>query len=123
MSRQRFEALEAEHGGAAWPRSRYDAFKYAYSSGVVAVVLGEDVAALSGDLVDLYEQEPCLERAKDQFNNQEGRRLALTIHREHGADWRRRFAETIYDELRDRESAFSVVRGEDLRIIEICASD
>lgn len=115
-----FARFEAERGATVMAGSRYDAYKHAYASGVVAVLLGDRIAQAAGGLVELWEQDPCLEREKDYINNREGRRLALATDAEDPAHWRARFAEALYEALRRRDPAFSVNRGTDGRVAAAC---
>lgn len=116
----RFARFEAERGVTVMAGSRYDAYKHAYASGVVAVVLGDGIARAAGGLVEFWEQDPCREREKDYINNREGRRLALALHAEDPAHWRSRFAGALYEALRRRDAAFSVNRGTDPRVAAAC---
>lgn len=123
VTENQFVRFEAAHGAVPMAGSRYDAYKHAYASGVVAVVFGPFVSRVAGGVVEAWEQDPCLEREKDYINNREGRRMALAIHAEQASGWRARFAETLYEALRRRDPAFSVNRGSDARVAETCASD
>jgi len=119
---ERFERLEAAHGPAPQQWFRYDAFKHAYASGVVAVLFGDTVANGAGLFVELYELDICREREKDLINNREGRRLAGEVHAAGADGWRDRFAEELFVALKDGEP-FSIRRGKDPRVVEACRSD
>jgi len=118
-----FDRLEQERGPRGKAILRYDAYKHAYASGVMAVLLGEDVANVAGELVELLEGNRCVEREKDLVNNREGRRMALALHAADPADWRPRFSVALFDALRQRRNDFAVLRGGDRRVVAACASD
>lgn len=119
----RFSLMEAEAGPMRGVSARYDAYEHSYASGVMAVLFGDFLAALAGHLVELVEQNGCIEREHDLINNREGRAFALRLYAEDQDDWRGRLAQALYDELRSPGTAFSVLRTRDPRVLEICSSD
>ncbi len=118
-----FARMEAQAGSAKGVSARYDAFEHSYASGVMAVLFGDALASLAGHVVELVEQNGCVEREHDLINNRMGRAFALRLYAENPEDWRRRLAEALYDELRRPATEFSVLRTRDPRVLAICNSD
>lgn len=122
-TRTTFMRMEAEAGPMRGVEARYDAFQHGYASGVMAVLFGDHLAALTGHAVELVEQNSCIEREHDLINNREGRALALRLYRDDRPGWRRHLAGVLFEELRRPGTAFSVRRNRDPRILALCASD
>jgi len=122
-TRTMFVRMESEASLGPGLEERYDAFQHAYASGVMAVLFGDSLAALAGHLVELVEQDICIEREHDLINNRQGRAMALRFHEADPNDWRRHFAQALYDDLRHPATDFSIVRHKDARVLALCPSD
>lgn len=122
VTRTHFLRLEIEHGPAPHPVARFRAFENAYASGVMAVTVGSGLADLSAHLIELLQQNRCVVREANLINDGEGRTLALQVYDEDAQDWRSRFAEALFLDLRRPVSAFSVDPATDPRVHSRCRS-
>ena len=122
-TRTMFVRMETESSVGRRLEERYDAFQHGYASGVMAVLFGDAIASAAGHAVELVEQDICIEREHDLINNREGRAMARRIHDEDPENWRRRFAQALYDDLRHPDTRFSILRHKDARVAAACRSD
>ena len=122
-TRTMFARMETEMPAARFVEPRYDAFQHAYASGVMAVLFGNTLASAAGHVVELVEQDDCAEREHDLINNREGRAFARDLHAGDPVDWRRRFAQALYVDLRHPSTVFSIRARKDPRVQALCSSD
>ncbi|MBN35166.1 MAG: hypothetical protein CMM46_10405 [Rhodospirillaceae bacterium] len=122
-ARDRFDSMTGIYPDIATLRGGCDAFKHVYASGVMTLVLDEDLARLAGRAVELAEQEPCRQQTHNLINNAVGRGFAQTPQVRSAKQPSAMLAEYIAAALVRPDTELSLDVWVDPRLQDLCASD